>query len=228
MAALTLAQLWMDPVIAIIRTSDPQLALYQADIVVAAGFIHIEIAATIPDFTAVVKTLRQVYPHITVGTGSMLDISTAEDALQAGVQFLMSPVLNLEMLALAQRHQVFMIPGALTPTEIVKCLNSGSKVVKVFPIISLGGVSYLQQLQKPLGYPPLIPTGGVTLANSLDFLAAGALAVGIGGDLFPFSLNHPQAGHRAQQRLQTFVQSLQPRSTPIPFAEKSLLQGGPS
>jgi 2-dehydro-3-deoxyphosphogluconate aldolase/(4S)-4-hydroxy-2-oxoglutarate aldolase len=89
------------------------------------------------------------------------------------------------LIQLAVAQNIPIIPGALSPTEIVSAWQAGASSVKVFPVQALGGAGYIQSLQAPLGNIPLIPTGGVTLANAQSFLAAGAVAVGLSGQLFP-------------------------------------------
>ena len=95
------------------------------------------------------------------------------------------PISIYVLIEAAITAEIPIIPGALTPTEIITAWQSGATAVKVFPIQPIGGVSYLQVLQGPIGQIPLIPTGGVTVDNAPDFLAAGAVAVGLAGSLFP-------------------------------------------
>ena len=106
-------------------------------------------------------------------------------AIACGAEYIFTPHLDFSLIAAANSSEIPIVPGALTPTEIITAWQSGATAVKVFPIQSVGGTSYLQVLQGPIGHIPLIPTGGVTVANAPDFLAAGAIAVGIAGSLFP-------------------------------------------
>jgi 2-dehydro-3-deoxyphosphogluconate aldolase/(4S)-4-hydroxy-2-oxoglutarate aldolase len=100
------------------------------------------------------------------------------------------------------------VPGALTPTEIVTAWDSGATCVKVFPIEAVGGANYIKSLQGPLGHIPLIPTGGVTLENAKEFIKAGAIAVGLSGDLFPKPLIAAQDWDAIAQRAKTLKQQL--------------------
>jgi 2-dehydro-3-deoxyphosphogluconate aldolase/(4S)-4-hydroxy-2-oxoglutarate aldolase len=105
--------------------------------------------------------------------------------MDAGAQFLFTPHVNTALIKAAVAADVPIVPGALSPTEIVTAWDAGASCVKVFPIEAVGGTSYIKSLQGPLGHIPLIPTGGVRLENAMSFIAAGAIAVGLSGDLFP-------------------------------------------
>ena len=109
-------------------------------------------------------------------------------AIDSGAQFLFTPHTDLTLIQTAVKANIPIIPGALSPTEIVTAWQAGASCVKVFPIQAVGGVNYIRNLQGPLGNIPLIPTGGVTLKNAKEFLQAGAIAVGLAGDLFPQNL----------------------------------------
>jgi 2-dehydro-3-deoxyphosphogluconate aldolase/(4S)-4-hydroxy-2-oxoglutarate aldolase len=101
----------------------------------------------------------------------------------AGAQFIVSPTLNLKTIALCLRYGVAVIPGALTPTEVLTAWEAGADIVKVFPCSAVGGAKYLKALHGPMPQLKLIPTGGVSLATAEDFLRSGALALGVGSDL---------------------------------------------
>jgi 2-dehydro-3-deoxyphosphogluconate aldolase/(4S)-4-hydroxy-2-oxoglutarate aldolase len=129
--------------------------------------------------------LREALPDCAIGTGTLLTTHHLREAIGVGAQFLFSPHVDLGMIQAAVEHNIPMIAGALSPTEIIQAWQAGCSSVKVFPVQALGGVDYIQSLQGPLGSIPLIPTGGVTLANAADFLQAGAVGVGLSGCLFP-------------------------------------------
>ncbi|TAE58156.1 MAG: bifunctional 4-hydroxy-2-oxoglutarate aldolase/2-dehydro-3-deoxy-phosphogluconate aldolase [Nostocales cyanobacterium] len=132
-----------------------------------------------------ISQLRSQLPHCLIGTGTLFNVQQLKEAIAAGSQFLFSPHTDIEMIKVAVSKDIPIIPGALTPTEIVTAWNYGASCVKVFPVQALGGVSYIKSLQAPLGHIPLIPTGGVTLENAKDFLQVGAVGVGLSGELFP-------------------------------------------
>ena len=108
---------------------------------------------------------------------------TAKDCVSAGAQFIVSPALNLETIAYCNEQDVAVMPGALTPTEVVQAWKAGADFVKVFPAGAVGGASYLKALKAPLPQIELVPTGGVSLKTAADFIKAGAAALGVGADL---------------------------------------------
>ena len=135
-----------------------------------------------------IAQLRSELPNCTIGTGTVLTLDHLKQAIAAGAQFIFTPHVDLVMIEAAVQLAVPIVPGALSPTEIVTAWTAGASCVKVFPVQALGGASYIRSLQGPLGHIPLIPTGGVTVENAKDFLASGAIAVGLSSQLFPQQL----------------------------------------
>jgi 2-dehydro-3-deoxyphosphogluconate aldolase/(4S)-4-hydroxy-2-oxoglutarate aldolase len=121
--------------------------------------------------------------RILVGAGTVLDPETARACMLAGAEFIVSPALNVATIEICRRYGVAVFPGALTPTEIVTAWQAGADAVKVFPCSAVGGAKYLKAIKAPLPQIELIPTGGVSLATGAEFLEAGAMALGVGGDL---------------------------------------------
>lgn len=119
-----------------------------------------------------------------IGAGTVLNVQMAKEAVAAGAQFLVSPNVDLSVIEYAVEHGVEIWPGAMTPTEIVAAYEAGAKVVKLFPMASLG-IPYLREIKAPLNHIPLLATGGATLDNITDYYAAGAAAVGLGSALLP-------------------------------------------
>jgi 2-dehydro-3-deoxyphosphogluconate aldolase/(4S)-4-hydroxy-2-oxoglutarate aldolase len=119
---------------------------------------------------------------VLLGAGTVLDPETARTALLAGARFIVSPTVNLETIRLCKRYTAIVMPGALTPTEILSAWEAGADIIKVFPS-EITGPAYLKALRGPLPHVRLMPTGGVTLSTAADFLKAGACALGIGGSL---------------------------------------------
>jgi 2-dehydro-3-deoxyphosphogluconate aldolase / (4S)-4-hydroxy-2-oxoglutarate aldolase len=141
-----------------------------------------------------------------IGTGTLFNVQQLQEAIAFGAQFLFTPHVDSAMIQAAQDKHIPIIPGALTPTEIVTAWNQGASCVKVFPVQALGGANYIKSLQAPLGKIPLIPTGGVTVENAKGFLEAGAIAVGLSGELFPQKLvserNWEAIAFRAEKLMQ--------------------------
>ncbi|EDX74995.1 2-dehydro-3-deoxyphosphogluconate aldolase/4-hydroxy-2-oxoglutarate aldolase subfamily [Coleofasciculus chthonoplastes PCC 7420] len=186
--------------IAVIRASDQSVGRQMAQAVAAGGIKLIEITWNTDAAADLIRHLRQALPDCTIGTGTLLNLEQVKQAIEAGAEFLFTPHTNITLINTAVNAGVPIIPGALSPSEIVTAWDAGASCVKVFPIQAVGGVSYIKALQGPLGHIPLIPTGGVTFANAKDFITAGAIAVGLAGDLFPTSLIASGDWHGITQR----------------------------
>ncbi|WP_088240222.1 bifunctional 4-hydroxy-2-oxoglutarate aldolase/2-dehydro-3-deoxy-phosphogluconate aldolase [Calothrix rhizosoleniae] len=173
--------------IAVIRAPEKELGYQMAMAAVSGGMKLIEITWNSAEASTLISQLRSELPQCWIGTGTLLNINHLKDAIASGAQFLFTPHVDPQMIELAQSMGIPMIPGALTPTEIVTAWERGASCVKVFPVQAVGGVNYIKSLQGPLGQIPLIPTGGVNLDNARQFILAGAIAVGLSGQLFPQS-----------------------------------------
>lgn len=168
----------------VLRASSAEEAITIADAILAGGVNILEVTMTVPGAIHVIEQLANHHgSKLLLGAGTVLDPETARSCILAGAQFIVSPALDLRTIELCRRYSVPIMPGALTPTEIVSAWQAGADVVKVFPCSALGGAKYLKALQGPLPQIQLIPTGGVSLATAEEFLAAGAFALGVGGDL---------------------------------------------
>ena len=174
--------------IAVIRSSEKKLAWQMASAVAAGGIQFIEITWNTDKAAELIAELRSEFPTFSIGTGTLLNLEQLQQAIDCGAQFLFTPHTDVAMIKTAVDAGVPIVPGAFSPTEILTAWQAGATCVKVFPISALGGAAYLQSLQGPLGHIPLIPTGGVTLENAKIFLEAGAIAVGLAGELFPKEL----------------------------------------
>ncbi len=175
-------------VIAVIRTNDINEGISLGKSAAEGGIKLIEITWNSYQPGRMISNLRDSLPQCTIGTGTVLTPEDLKSAVDSGVQFCFTPYVNQTLIEIAIDNRLPMIPGALTPTEIISAWQMGASCVKVFPVGALGGVNYIKSLQGPLSEIPLIPTGGVTLDNALDFINAGAIAVGLSGDLFPEKL----------------------------------------
>lgn len=168
----------------VLRASSASEAIVIADAILAGGVTVLEVTMTVPGAIQVIEQLADHHGEkLLIGAGTVLDAETARSCILAGAQFVVSPALDLRTIELCRRYSVPIMPGALTPTEIVTAWQAGADVVKVFPCSALGGAKYLKALQGPLPQIQLIPTGGVSLSTAEEFLAAGAFALGVGGDL---------------------------------------------
>ena len=168
----------------VLRATSAKEAMTIADAIIAGGVTVLEITMTVPGAIQVIEQLANHHgDKLLIGAGTVLDPETARSCLLAGAQFVVSPALDVRTIELCRRYSVPIIPGALTPTEIVTAWQAGADVVKIFPCSALGGAKYLKALQGPLPQIQLIPTGGVSLSTAEEFLSAGAFALGVGSDL---------------------------------------------
>jgi 2-dehydro-3-deoxyphosphogluconate aldolase/(4S)-4-hydroxy-2-oxoglutarate aldolase len=167
--------------IPIIRVDSAETAVKVADAFLAGGINIIEVTMSVPGANDVVKQLvENLGEKVLIGTGTILDGKMAEDAIKAGSEFIVSPNYSKELIETAVKHEKPIIPGALTPTEILDAYNLGADAVKVFPCGNVGGAAYIKSIRAPLPHIPLVPTGGVDLNTAGPLLAAGAFALGVG------------------------------------------------
>ena len=170
--------------IPVIRVASASEAIDVANAVKEGGVSLIEITMSVQGAIGVIGELSREYgDDIIMGAGTVLDAETGRAALLAGAQFIVSPTLDLNLIQLAHRYSALVIPGAMTPTEILTAWNAGADMVKVFPAGQLGGPAYIKALKGPLPQILLVPTGGVNLGNAGPFIQAGAAALGVGGEL---------------------------------------------
>ena len=160
-------------------------ALFAADAVCEAGIPIVEVTMTVPGALDLIAELVRTQPKLLVGAGTVFDMETARACLGAGVKFLTSTGLDLEIVELAMKEKVLIFPGVLTPTEVHAAQKAGCDMVKVFPCSQVGGPSYIRALKAPFPRMHLIASGGVTQTNAGEFILSGAAALGIGGDLIP-------------------------------------------
>jgi 2-dehydro-3-deoxyphosphogluconate aldolase/(4S)-4-hydroxy-2-oxoglutarate aldolase len=171
-------------VIPVVRATTADEAMRAIDAIREGGISVLEITMTVPGAVKLIEEVANRYGNdALVGAGTVLDPETATACIESGAKFIVSPALNLETIACCRRLDVAVMPGALTPTEVVQAWNAGADLVKVFPAGAVGGPSYLKSLKAPLPHIELVPTGGVSLKTAADFIRAGAAALGVGADL---------------------------------------------
>jgi len=173
------------PVIGILRGCPLSYAQAVAGAAIASGITVIEVTLDSERPFEQIAAIRAAYPEAHVGVGTVRAAEQVGRSVEAGASFIVSPIVDSGVITAAVEHGVAAIPGAATPTEIDHALRLGATAVKVFPIDQLGGPGYIRAIRSPLGDPPLIPTGGVDAGSISDYLRAGAIAVGVGGTLFP-------------------------------------------
>ena len=170
-------------IVAVVRseTSEPLVKVARA--LALGGVTAIEVTFTVPGALDVIRQVRQeVGDSILLGAGTVLDPETARAAILAGAEYIVAPTINIEVIRLCRRYDKAVMPGALTPTEVLSAWEAGADMVKIFPA-DVGGPAYLKALHGPLPQVRLMPTGGVDLTTAESFLKAGACCLGVGGAL---------------------------------------------
>jgi 2-dehydro-3-deoxyphosphogluconate aldolase/(4S)-4-hydroxy-2-oxoglutarate aldolase len=191
-----------------VRVTSREMARFAAETVYSAGIPVVEITLTTPGALEVIDDLAKRYPDMAVGAGTVLDEESARLCIDAGARFLTSPGFVPEVVAYANEVNVVVLPGALTPTEIIAAWKAGSDLVKIFPTGHIGGVQYVRALKVPLPQIPLIATGGVNQLTAFDFIQAGATAIGLGGELFPKEALHFRQQDRIHELASRFLGSV--------------------
>lgn len=171
-------------IVAVVRAESSEQALKIAEAVKAGGIQAIEITMTVPGAIEVIKELSRTYINgeILIGAGSVLDAETARFCLLAGAEYIVSPALDVETIKLCNRYQKIVIPGAMSVTEVLRAMEAGADIVKIFPA-TLFGPKIIKAIKGPLPQAILLPTGGVDLNNVDEWITAGSFAVGVGSVL---------------------------------------------
>lgn len=171
-------------IVAVVRAESSEQALKIAEAVKAGGIQAIEITMTVPGAIEVIKELSRTYINgkILIGAGSVLDAETAHICLLAGAEYIVSPALDVETIKLCNRYQKIVIPGAMSVTEVLRAMEAGADIVKIFPA-TLFGPKIIKAIKGPLPQAILLPTGGVDLNNVDEWITAGSFAVGVGSVL---------------------------------------------
>jgi len=193
-------------IIPVVRARSPEEALRAIAAIQAGGVPIIEITMTVPGATSLIREVASAARDAVVGAGTVLDPRTARACVEAGARFIVSPALNLDTIAACKEMATAVLPGALTPTEVLTAWRAGADAVKVFPAGSVGGASYIKALKAPLPEIRLVPTGGVNLKTAGDFLRAGALALGVGADLVDLAALSRGDDQALTERARQFVE----------------------
>ncbi|HYP75054.1 MAG TPA: bifunctional 4-hydroxy-2-oxoglutarate aldolase/2-dehydro-3-deoxy-phosphogluconate aldolase [Polyangiaceae bacterium] len=193
-------------IVPVIRAPSPELAILACEAILAGGISVFEITMTIPDAPAVIRALRtRLANRALVGAGTVLDVADARACIEADAEFIVSPGFDLATIAAAHEAGIAALPGALTPTEVIAAWKAGADIVKIFPASALGGASYLKALKGPLPQVKLMPTGGVNVNTAKDFLAAGAVALGVGSELVDIAAVQDGRANVLTERAREFV-----------------------
>lgn len=175
-----------EKLVPVIRTNSTNEARTAVEILSKCGIKVFEITMTVPNATDLIAELNESNTDVLIGAGTVLDKQTAEKCIEASAKFIVSPAYDAETVKFCRDKNVAIMPGTLTPTEILAAWNAGADCVKVFPCDALGGAKYLKTLKTLFPHIEMMPTGGVSLETIADFFKAGAIAVGVGTDLVDF------------------------------------------
>jgi 2-dehydro-3-deoxyphosphogluconate aldolase/(4S)-4-hydroxy-2-oxoglutarate aldolase len=193
--------------IPVVRATSAGEAMRAIDAIREGGISVLEITMTVPGAVKVIEEVANRYGNdALVGAGTVLDPETATACISSGARFVVSPALNLDTIACCRQRDIAVMPGALTPTEVVQAWNAGADFVKVFPAGAVGGPSYLKALKAPLPHIRLVPTGGVSLKTAADFIRAGAAALGVGADLVDINAIREGQSALITERAKQFIE----------------------
>lgn len=172
-----------EKLVPVIRTTNTDDARKAVEVLFDCGIKVFEITMTVPNAIDLIAELSAENEEILIGAGTVLDKDQAEECIRAGAQFIVSPAFDLETVMLCRKNEIAVMPGAITPTEVLTAHKAGADCVKVFPCDAMGGAKYLKTLKTLFPEIEMMPTGGVNLETIGDFFRAGAFAVGVGTDL---------------------------------------------
>jgi 2-dehydro-3-deoxyphosphogluconate aldolase/(4S)-4-hydroxy-2-oxoglutarate aldolase len=172
-------------IIPAVRVSSAADARFAAESVFQGGIPIVEISMVVPGAIHVISDLVKHSPKMIIGAGGILDKKTAYKCIEAGAQFLTTDALDVEVVEFAAKEGITVLPGALTPTEVLMAWKAGADFVKIVPCAQVGGAGYIKALKAPFPQIPLIAAGGVNQQTATGFILAGAAALGIGGELIP-------------------------------------------
>jgi 2-dehydro-3-deoxyphosphogluconate aldolase / (4S)-4-hydroxy-2-oxoglutarate aldolase len=212
-------------VIPAIRVSSAEEAHFAAEAVLSGGIPIVEITLTVSGAVELISHLVHFHPKMIVGAGTVLNTEMAGKCLDAGASFLTSPGRNLKVIEFAVKKDISVLPGALTPTEVIEAWEAGADFVKVFPCAEVGGERYIKALKASLPQIPLIAAGGVNQQTAANYILAGATAIGVGTELIPTEAIERRQAKRIRElalRFAGFVKDARQRTEP---KKKAVLVG---
>jgi 2-dehydro-3-deoxyphosphogluconate aldolase/(4S)-4-hydroxy-2-oxoglutarate aldolase len=213
MSSELLKALSREKIVAIIRGISAQSGDATAIALADGGIVFLEVTLNTDGALNMISRFRENYDgRLRIGAGTVLDLGQAKEAIAAGAEYIISPNLDEEVIYYGVEQGVQVWPGTMTPTEIVRAYKAGASAVKVFPMGSLG-INYLKEIRAPLNHIPMVATGGVNLQNINSVLDAGAIAVGLGGNLVDKQLVNDGKFNELTLLAQAFVAQVQGAKT---------------
>ncbi len=208
-------------IIPAIRVSSAEEAHFAADCVTRGGIPIVEITMTVPEAVNLIAHLVKHHKTMVVGAGTVVDTETARQCVDAGASFLTAPSFDPALVEFALKEELAVLPGALTPTEVVTAWRSGADFVKVFPCAQVGGDKYIKALNAALPQIPLIAAGGVNQQTATNFILAGATAIGVGNELIPPEAIELHESERIQELARRFIAFVKEARTRMPARNES-------
>jgi 2-dehydro-3-deoxyphosphogluconate aldolase / (4S)-4-hydroxy-2-oxoglutarate aldolase len=204
-------------IIPAVRVSSAEEAHFAAEAISSGGIPIVEITLTVPGAVELIAHLVRYHPEMVVGAGTVLSAETAAQCVDAGASFLTAPGFDLAVVEFAAKKNMAVLPGALTPTEVVTAWKAGSDFVKVFPCAEVGGEKYIRALKSSLPQVSLIAAGGVNQQTAASYILSGATAIGVGTELIPTEAIERRQAKRIRElalRFSGFVKEARARMEP--------------
>jgi 2-dehydro-3-deoxyphosphogluconate aldolase / (4S)-4-hydroxy-2-oxoglutarate aldolase len=192
-------------IIPAVRVSSAEDARFAAQCVTSGGIPIVEITMTVPEAVQLISHLVSHHKNLVVGAGTLLDIETARQCVDAGAHFLTAPGFESGLVEFAVKQDLAVLPGALTPSEVISAWKAGADFVKVFPCAQVGGDKYIRALKTALPQIPLIAAGGVNQQTATNFILAGATAIGVGNELIPPEAIEQRESGRIRELARRFI-----------------------
>ncbi|MBM4136539.1 MAG: bifunctional 4-hydroxy-2-oxoglutarate aldolase/2-dehydro-3-deoxy-phosphogluconate aldolase [Nitrospira sp.] len=194
-----------------VRTDTPESAFKSAEACIKGGVNLVEITFSVPEAAEVIKKLRR-NNSVVVGAGTVLSISEAKKAIQAGAEYIVSPNLDEKVVKFTKKEGALSIPGACTPTEIYRAYKAGGDIIKLFPFVEIGGLDFLKVIRGPLPFIKYMLSGGVTLDNISRYLAVKASCILVGSAIIKRELVMAEDWASITELSKRFIQKIQERS----------------
>ena len=210
-------------IIPAIRALSGDDAHFAAEAVAHGGIPIVEITMTVPGAVELISHLVRTDPEVVVGAGTVLDTKTARQCVDAGASFITAPSFNPAVVEFAAKENVLVLPGALTPTEVVTAWSAGADFIKVFPCAQVGGDKYIKALHTSLPQVPLIAAGGVNQQTAAHFILSGATAIGVGGELIPDEAIKMRQSERIRELARRFAKLVKDAREQIEVWKQSLI-----
>lgn len=197
-----------EKLVPVVRTNDTDDARKVVEILSSCGIKVFEITMTVPRAIELIGELREKNSDVLLGAGTVTDKDQAAECIKAGAEFIVSPAFDLETVSFCRESNIAVMPGTITPTEVLAAHKAGADCVKVFPCDVMGGAKYLKTLKTLFPHIEMMPTGGVNVNTIADFFKAGAVAVGVGADLVDVAALKNGETEKIAEKAQSYLEAV--------------------